>query len=99
MFYFFLKEHIGMGVRFNAEKSSIGNYYSTKIYQFKMTCHLCSNSIVIRSDPQNFTYTVIKGARRKEQRYDPEQNNQIATFKAADKRKLENNAMFNLEHQ
>nr|KAG5710256.1 hypothetical protein BaRGS_008972 [Batillaria attramentaria] len=32
--------HIGMGVRYNAEKSKVGNYYTTPIYKFRMKCHL-----------------------------------------------------------
>lgn len=35
-------KHIGMGVRYNAEKKKIGNYHSTPIWQFRMKCHLCS---------------------------------------------------------
>lgn len=27
--------HIGMGVRYNAEKKKIGNYYTTPIYSFR----------------------------------------------------------------
>lgn len=34
------KNHIGMGVRYNAEKQKVGNYYSTPVYEFKMKCHL-----------------------------------------------------------
>lgn len=43
--------HIGMGVRYNAEKSKIGNYYTTPIYQFRMKCHLCDNHFEIKTDP------------------------------------------------
>ena len=32
---------IGKGVRFNAKKKKIGEYLSTPIYAFHMTCHLC----------------------------------------------------------
>ena len=35
------KAHIGKGVRYNAEKKQAGNYFSTKIWEFRMTCHLC----------------------------------------------------------
>ncbi|THH21253.1 hypothetical protein EW146_g243 [Bondarzewia mesenterica] len=30
-----------MGVRYNAEKKKIGNYYSTPIFSFRCKCHLC----------------------------------------------------------
>jgi coiled-coil domain-containing protein 130 len=45
-------EHIGKGVRFNAEKKQFGNYFSTKIWQFRMKCHLCSNWMEIHTDPK-----------------------------------------------
>lgn len=43
--------HIGMGVRYNAEKTKVGMYYSTPVYQFKMKCHLCDNHFIIKTDP------------------------------------------------
>lgn len=44
--------HIGMGVRYNAEKKKIGMYYTTPLYEFRMKCHLCDNYFVIRTDPE-----------------------------------------------
>lgn len=46
------KAHIGQGVRYNAEKQKVGNYYSTPIWAFRFKCHLCSGRIEIRTDPQ-----------------------------------------------
>mmetsp|Transcript_39841 Transcript_39841/g.158439 ORF Transcript_39841/g.158439 Transcript_39841/m.158439 type:complete len:175 (-) Transcript_39841:1673-2197(-) len=46
------ENHIGKGVRYNADKSKVGNYHSTPIYSFRMKCHLCDNYIEIRTDPQ-----------------------------------------------
>ena len=43
--------HVGMGVRYNAEKSKIGMYYTTPIYKFRMKCHLCDNHFEIKTDP------------------------------------------------
>lgn len=37
--------HLGKGVRFNAKKDLAGNYFSTKIYQFTMTCPSCSRQV------------------------------------------------------
>lgn len=48
--------HIGMGVRYNAEKTKVGMYYSTPVYQFKMKCHLCDNHFVIKTDPAVSSY-------------------------------------------
>lgn len=50
--------HIGMGVRYNAEKTKVGMYYTTPVYEFKMKCHLCDNHFVIKTDPgvSNFIF-------------------------------------------
>jgi len=45
------QNHVGMGVRYNAEKTKVGMYYTTPVYEFKMKCHLCDNHYVIRADP------------------------------------------------
>merc|ERR1719322_898411 len=36
------RKHIGIGVRYNAEKTRVAMYYTTPVYQFKMRCHMCS---------------------------------------------------------
>lgn len=56
--------HIGMGVRYNAEKSKVGNYYSTPIYKFRMKCHLCDNHFEIQTEPSKFDYIILGGARK-----------------------------------
>eukprot|EP00028_Trichosphaerium_sp_Am-I-7-wt_P000189 CAMPEP_0168529820 /NCGR_PEP_ID=MMETSP0405-20121227/14188_1 /TAXON_ID=498012 /ORGANISM="Trichosphaerium sp, Strain Am-I-7 wt" /LENGTH=288 /DNA_ID=CAMNT_0008553721 /DNA_START=11 /DNA_END=873 /DNA_ORIENTATION=- len=58
-------EHIGKGVRYNAEKQCVGNYFTTKIWEFRMTCHLCQGKMVVRTDPQNYDYAFISGVRKK----------------------------------
>ncbi|KAH8928635.1 DUF572-domain-containing protein [Atractiella rhizophila] len=63
--------HIGMGVRYNAEKKKVGMYYSTPIYAFRCKCHLCSHWFEIRTDPQNTRYVVHEGARQKNEEWDP----------------------------
>ncbi|KTW31281.1 uncharacterized protein T551_01353 [Pneumocystis jirovecii RU7] len=62
--------HVGQGVRFNAEKKRVGNYYSTPIWSFKMKCHLCSGLFEIQTDPKNTEYIVISGAKRKNEEWD-----------------------------
>ncbi|KAF9362767.1 hypothetical protein BGX34_005543 [Mortierella sp. NVP85] len=69
---------IGMGVRYNAEKKKIGNYYSTPILSFRMKCHLCNNWFEIQTDPKNAAYVVTAGARKK-----------VEDFEAADNETLE----------
>jgi len=49
--------HVAMGVRYNAEKSKIGMYYTTPIYKFRMKCHLCDNHFEIKTDPAVWTWS------------------------------------------
>lgn len=90
--------HIGMGVRYNAEKSKTGMYYTTPIYKFRMKCHLCPNYFEIQTDPKNHDYVILEGARRKEQRWDPKENEQIVPEDRATHKKMATDAMFKLEH-
>ncbi|QRV74803.1 coiled-coil domain-containing protein [Ceratobasidium sp. AG-Ba] len=66
--------HIGMGVRYNAEKRKVGSYYTTPIYAFRCKCHLCSHWFEIRTDPQNTRYVIEYGARQKMEDWNPEEN-------------------------
>lgn len=59
-------------MRYNAQKSKVGNYYSTPIFAFRCKCHLCSHWFEIRTDPQNAAYVVYEGARKQESSWDPE---------------------------
>merc|ERR1719186_1260382 len=93
------KNHIGMGVRFNAEKTKLGMYYTTPIYQFRMKCTLCPNHFSIKTDPGNMDYVIVEGARRVEQRWDPTENGQIVPDDKRVGRKLADDAMYKLEHQ
>lgn len=56
---------IGQGVRFNALKKKVGDYYTTPIYRFRMKHSVCGGWIEIKTDPQNTEYVVTEGARRK----------------------------------
>ncbi|XP_029827812.2 coiled-coil domain-containing protein 130 [Ixodes scapularis] len=90
--------HIGTGVRYNAEKSKVGMYYSTPVYKFRMKCHLCDNHFEIKTDPQNMDYEIVCGARRQERRWDPTENEQVAPDDKEVGKKLATDAMFKLEH-
>lgn len=92
------KNHIGMGVRYNAEKTTVGKYYTTTVYQFRMKCHLCDNYIVIKTDPGNLDYEIVEGARRQENRWDPTENGQIVADTKEVQRRLVDDPMFKLEH-
>ncbi|XP_016916567.1 coiled-coil domain-containing protein 130 homolog [Apis cerana] len=90
--------HIGMGVRYNAEKKKIGMYYSTPLYQFRMKCHLCDNHFEIKTDPANLDYVIVSGARRQENRWDPKENEQIVPETKEVSCRLYDDAMYKLEH-
>jgi coiled-coil domain-containing protein 130 len=63
---------IGQGVRFNAEKKKVGNYYSTPIYSFRMKHTVCGQWIEIRTDPKNTAYIVTEGGRKRDTGEDKE---------------------------
>lgn len=93
------KNHIGMGVRYNAEKTKVGMYYSTPIYKFRMKCHLCDNHFEIQTDPGNLDYNILSGARRQENRWDPLQNEQVVPETKEVQKRLFDDPMYKLEHQ
>ena len=57
---------IAQGVRFNAEKKKVGNYYSTPVWGFSFKHSVCGGWIEIRTDPKNAEYVVTEGARRRD---------------------------------
>lgn len=42
-----------------------------------MKCHLCVNYIEMQTDPANCDYVIVSGAQRKEERWDPQDNEQV----------------------
>ncbi|KAI8918176.1 CWC16 protein, partial [Powellomyces hirtus] len=92
------EKHIGMGVRYNAEKKKVGMYYSTPIWSFRMKCHLCNHWIEIHTDPKNAQYTIISGARRREEHYDPADIGLPVLQDDEQKEKLSTDAFYKLEH-
>ncbi|CAI2324764.1 unnamed protein product [Caenorhabditis sp. 36 PRJEB53466] len=91
--------HVGMGVRYNAEKKKCGMYYTTPLYEFRMKCHLCDNYYVIRTDPKNFDYELVEGCSRQELRFDPSEIQQVAPVDRGFAQKLAADAMFKKEHE
>lgn len=57
---------IGQGVRFNAEKRKVGNYYSTPIWAFKLKHAACGGLLEIRTDPKNTRYEVTEGGKARD---------------------------------
>uniref|UniRef100_A0A674GVX6 Probable splicing factor YJU2B n=1 Tax=Taeniopygia guttata TaxID=59729 RepID=A0A674GVX6_TAEGU len=92
------QNHIGMGVRYNAEKKKVGSYYTTPVYRFRMKCHLCVNYIELQTDPGNCDYVIVSGARRKEERWEPEDSGQVLPTTPEQRERLAVDAMFRLEH-
>lgn len=89
---------IAKGVRFNAEKKQVGNYYSTKIWSFTMKSACCQHEIVIHTDPKNCEYVIISGAQRKTEDYDVEDAETFALPADEDRAKL-TDPFYRLEHQ
>ena len=94
--------HIGMGVRFNAEKKAVGRYFTTKIYSFTMHCPSCSQTIEIRTDPEHRDYAVVAGGRRKNENWEtgPEINGAIKVFMdEREKAAAKSDILLNLERK
>eukprot|EP01137_Pigoraptor_chileana_P032872 Opistho-2@22966 len=91
--------HIGMGVRYNAEKKKAGMYLTTPIWSFRMKCHLCDNWFEIQTDPKNTAYNVVAGARGKNETWEAKDSETI-DLKDDDehKKRLVDDAMYRLEH-
>lgn len=89
---------IAKGVRFNAEKKQVGNYYTTKIWSFTMKAACCKQQIVIQTDPQNCDYVIISGAQKKTVVYDVEDAETLALPLDEERSKL-SDPFYRLEHQ
>jgi coiled-coil domain-containing protein 130 len=88
---------IGQGVRFNAEKKKVGNYYSSPIYSFRMKHVACGGVIEIRTDPQNTAYVVTEGARKRDLGDDKVEDGDIKILTPEEREKLRANAFAALE--
>lgn len=88
---------IAKGVRFNAEKKQVGNYYSTKIWSFKMKAACCKQEIEIQTDPKNCEYVVVSGAEKKTEDYDEVDAETVLLPAAEDRGKLVD-PFYQLEH-
>jgi len=42
----------------------VGKYMTSTIWEFKMRCPSCSNTIIVETDPENTEYNYKEGARR-----------------------------------
>lgn len=88
---------IGQGVRFNAEKKKVGNYYSTPIYSFRMKHISCGGWIEIRTDPKNTAYVVTEGARKRDTGEDKVEEGDVKILTQEEREAQRNNAFAALE--
>ncbi|KAL6714388.1 Protein saf4 [Lecanora helva] len=88
---------IGQGVRFNAEKKKVGNYYSTPIYSFRMKHVSCGGPIEIRTDPKNTAYVVTEGAKKRDTGEDKVQEGEIRIRTEEERERSANDAFAALE--
>ncbi|KAJ0393476.1 hypothetical protein ATCC90586_003929 [Pythium insidiosum] len=56
--------HIGRGVRFNARKRRVGAYFSTPLYEFRLTCATCKGEMVVETDPEHRGYKLVSGIKK-----------------------------------
>ncbi|AES62085.1 putative CWC16 protein [Medicago truncatula] len=89
---------IAKGVRFNAEKKQVGNYYSTKIWSFTMKAACCRQEITIQTDPKNCEYVIIGGAQKKTEDFDVEDAETFELPADEERGKLAD-PFYRLEHQ
>lgn len=89
---------IAKGVRFNAEKKQVGNYYSTKIWSFTMKAACCRQEITIQTDPKNCEYVIISGAQKKTEDFDVEDAETFELPADEERGKLAD-PFYRLEHQ
>eukprot|EP00038_Savillea_parva_P014329 m.10744 g.10744 ORF g.10744 m.10744 type:complete len:363 (-) comp2774_c0_seq2:833-1921(-) len=89
---------VGRGVRYNAIKDKAGKYYTTPIWRFTMKCHLCSEEIVIETDPKNDDYRIVSGGKRKSETWKASSTETIELADSVDKERLASDPMYRLEH-
>jgi len=91
---------IPIGVRFNAEKSTVGKYHSTPILNFKMKCPTCPAIIEMQTDPQNRDYVCVTGLKRRELDWDHTADNAFEPIMDASKREaIQADPFRRLEHR
>eukprot|EP01067_Filipodium_phascolosomae_P000031 Filipodium_phascolosomae@DN1022_c0_g1_i1.p1 len=88
---------IAKGVRYNAEKKCVGTYFSTKIYEFAMSCYYCPQKIRITTDPKGRDYILTEGLERKVETWKAEDAEQIELRTEEERELMKHNPMLRLE--
>lgn len=89
---------VGQGVRFNAAKKKVGNYYSTPIWSFRMKHTACGGEWEIKTDPKTTQYLCVEGCRKRD--YGPEdaeREGEVGFFSEVEKAKRRDDAFAGLE--
>ena len=64
-------DHVGKGTRFNAVKTKVGNYFSTPIWEFTMSCRVCAaQTFRIRTNPRERSFDYEQGIHKQVQEFD-----------------------------
>ena len=92
-------KHIGMGVRFNAQKREVGMYHSTQILDFRMKCPECPNWFTITADPRTSEYECKEGVKRKVEEFSNEANETTKILDKEERLELQQNPFAKVEHQ
>eukprot|EP00922_Rhytidocystis_sp_ex-Travisia-forbesii_P070817 GHVS01105727.1.p1 GENE.GHVS01105727.1~~GHVS01105727.1.p1 ORF type:complete len:352 (+),score=70.05 GHVS01105727.1:636-1691(+) len=88
---------IDQGVRFNAEKKSVGKYLTTPIYHFRMQCKKCSGFIAVQTNPKTTEYELVEGLRQKIEEFSAKDAETIELISTEEKEKRKNDPMYRLE--
>lgn len=94
--------HIGRGVRFNARKKAVDKYFSTVIYEFRLTCAHCQGEMVVRTDPEQRGYNLVSGIRQKVEGRAQDDDQEIDTERVNDPQvaiQIREDAFFRIEHE
>ena len=92
------ENHVAKGVRYNAQKKTVGQYFSTNILEFSMKCHLCPNIIKFQTDPKECDYVITEGGRKKVETFDAEDAGLQSFMDKESKMKIATDPMAKLEH-
>lgn len=96
------QQHIARGVRFNAEKKAVDQYYSTTIWSFRMKCHLCGGWMELRTDPKNAEYVCVEGVKRKTEGGEEDGEGRVTGIGLTEEERKElmtSNPFFRIEHK
>jgi len=71
---------IKRGTRFNAQKRHVGDYLSSKIWEFGMKCRTCQHHFAIRTNPQERGFDYISGIKRRVEEFDTVENQSLGVM-------------------